>query len=90
MQQETFACGNGLVVDYVDMGVEYTYNGRTLQIVGDYAEGELSMSDSDEVFGYYTREDGDDVTVVQLRDGRVFTVGDDEADYERLALMLLS
>lgn len=86
---EQFTCGNGVTVQYVDMGVEYGYNGRTLTIVGEYEGGELSMSDSDVVLGYYERDD-EGLTQVTLRDGRVFTLGNSEEDYEDFALRLLA
>ena len=90
MQNELFTCDNGVTMQYTDMGVEYGYGGRTLQIVGEYEQGELSMSDSDEVVGYYERDD-EGVTVVTLRDGvgSVITLNSEE-DYEDFALMMLT
>lgn len=80
--------GNGVSVQYIDMGVEYSYGSKTLEIVGDYAEGELSMSDGDHVIGYYERGD-DGVTVVTLEDGKQLTATTEE-EYEELALKLLT
>ena len=47
----------GMTVEYIDMGVEYGYMGKTLQIIGEQDSGEISTSESDEVLGYYERDD---------------------------------
>lgn len=78
---------NGVTVEYVDMGVEYGYNGRTLQFLGEQHDGELSTGG--EVIGYYERDDDADMTVVTLNDGREFELSS-EYDYEALAKQLLS
>lgn len=88
MHSELFTCDNGVAMRYIDMGVQYSYEGHTLEIVGEYEQGELSRSNDTEVLGYYERGD-DGVTQVKLRDGREFTLNSEE-DYEALALRLLT
>lgn len=79
----------GMTVEYIDMGVEYGYMGKTLQIIGEQDSGEISTSESDEVLGYYERDDEDNVTIT-LRDGRTFTLdGNSEEDFENFALEML-
>jgi hypothetical protein len=80
---------NGVMVQYVDMGVEYSYNGKTLQILGDATEGEISISDKDYVIGEYGRDYYGTVTHVELEDGREFAL-ESEEDYEAFALKLLT
>ena len=87
MQSEMFVCSNGVTVQYIDAGVEYSYNGRMLQIYGEYSNGEISISDSEFVLGYYKRDN--DVMQVTLRDGRTFTLGSEEDD-ENFALQMLT
>lgn len=78
----------GMTVEYIDMGVEYTYMGKALQIIGEQDAGEVSISTEDEVLGYYERDE--DTVTVTLRDGRTFTLdGNSEEDFENFALQML-
>ena len=70
-------CSNGVIVQHVDMAVEYSYMGNTLEIVGDWSEGEVSITEA--TAGYYVRSN-DGIANVTLDDGRTFTLVSEE-DY---------
>lgn len=90
MDSELYLCSVfGMTVEYIDMGVEYTYMGKTLQIIGEQDSGEISTSESDDVLGYYERDENDVVTIT-LNDGRTFTLdGCNENEFEDFALEML-
>ena len=89
MDCERYTCSNGVMVEHIDMGVEYSYRGKTLEIVGEQECGEVAFGDSDSVLGTYVRR-GDEVTFT-LEDGRVFTLdGCSEQAWEDWALAMLT
>ena len=88
MLSEKFLCPNGVAMQYIEEGVEYSLNELTLQFVGEQAFGEVSIGNNPLVIGEYYRDE-EDATVVELEDGRVFTLCSDE-DYEDFALQMLT
>jgi len=89
MDCEQYTGSNGVTVEYIDMGVEYGYMGKTLEIVGEQECGEVAFGDSEGVLGTYVRR-GDEVTFT-LEDGRVFVLdGGSEQAWEDWALAMLT
>lgn len=84
MYDKDYVAENGVTVRWIDMGEEFEYRGKTLQVVGKWASGEISTGS--EVQGYYLRDS--DTMFVSMLDGRTFTLCEDD-DYEDFALEML-
>ena len=75
-----------LQVNFIEGGEAYSYAGRTLEITGDYDEGDLAVDER--AIGTYKRND-EGLCVVTLDDGRTWTVDSDD-EYTAMALEILA
>jgi hypothetical protein len=79
---------NGVMVQYVDMGVEYTHNGHTMSFLGEQEDGEVTV---DETLHAYYEQDGDgSVELVDDDGARIALLDTSEEAYEVYALQVLS
>lgn len=75
-----------LEVTVIEGGEAYSYAGRTLEITGDYYEGDLTVDER--AIGTYKRNDAE-LCVITLDDGRTWTV-ESEDEYAAMALEILA
>jgi hypothetical protein len=80
---------NGITVQYVDMGVEYSYKGHTMRFVGEQQQGEVELDDA-----YYAEYSfNDELDAIELRNmdsDEVFaTIANTDEAYEAYVLQVL-
>lgn len=85
MLDRSYTAPNGVLVEYVYLGVEYSYRGRTLGVYGFSESGEIVLED-DAIGTYARNEQG--MTEVTLYDTRTFFL-ELEEDFEAFAKKLL-
>jgi ABC-type polysaccharide/polyol phosphate transport system ATPase subunit len=88
MFSAAYTNANGIAVQDVDMGVEYSKGGKTVSIIGEQDSGEIHLNS---VFvGYYEQDEDGNVTVTDAK-GTVIAVLDySEEAFEEFAATLLA
>ena len=82
-----YTLDNGVSVQFIDEGVQYTLNDRTLTISGEWFVGEVHLDDK--LLGKYKRDDSDDAWLELANKERVY-IGQDEDAFAEFAKQMLS
>lgn len=88
MFDPAYTLANGVTVQDVDMGVEYSYNGVTLSIIGEADCGEIHLND---VFvGYYEHNyEADSIDILAANDTVIETLECSDAAFDAFAAKML-
>jgi hypothetical protein len=81
---------NGVMVQYVDMGTEYTHNGHTMLFVGEQQSGEVVVDGV--YYAEYMYDDESDTNSLyndERGDEAFATIGNTDEAYEAYALQVL-
>jgi len=84
MFNAAYKASNGVMVQSIDMGVQYMHNGHTMVVVGEQQQGEIDV-DAPAV----ETEHVEGVNVEFIGAEAVATIGNTEEDYEAYALQVL-
>ena len=87
---EQYVAANGVNVAFVDMGVEYKYNGNTLTIIGEAGFGEWTLEkDGTTRNGDYEVVNGYTVMFDEVG-GVLKELGHDEEEWDKWAFTMLA
>ena len=89
MFDAAYVNANGIAVQSVDMGMEYSKDGKTVSIIGEQEQGEIHLNDT--FIGYYTHDFANGNVVVTAANNSLLIVLDcNEEAFEAYAAKLLA